>query len=333
MLGGLYGDLPQAKSGGSKPQPSPRTSDHGDAKGQVAAAGSQFSLGGNLQDEYDPAKPNEYEEVVAQRQAERQEAAKEAARQERLKQEAEAAEEASKRMGDAAGAAEPGSWQQPPAPDPSTQLDISGEEAFLRRGRGRQAKPSGFSDADGGTPQAGNTPAERMMQAMGWKEGQGLGRGGQGMTTPLVAKSDGRAGAGVIVNAEERARSAAAAAAQPPDKRQRTGVAIRGTPTRVVLLRNMVGPGDVDEDLEDEVGNECSKYGNIQRVVIFEVTEPNYPDEQAVRIFVEFDRVESATKSLVDLEGRFFGGRNIRATFYDESKFERDEVAPFPGED
>lgn len=36
-------------------------------------------------------------------------------------------------------------------------------------------------------------------------------------------------------------------------KRQRTGVALRGTPTRVVLLRNMVGPGDVDDDLEDEV--------------------------------------------------------------------------------
>ena len=45
----------------------------------------------------------------------------------------------------------------------------------------------------------------------------------------------------------------AAALPQPPEKRQRTGVAIRGTPTRVVLLRNMVGPGDVDDDLEDEV--------------------------------------------------------------------------------
>ena len=36
-------------------------------------------------------------------------------------------------------------------------------------------------------------------------------------------------------------------------KKQKTGVSIRGTPTRVVLLRNMVGPGDVDDDLEDEV--------------------------------------------------------------------------------
>ena len=82
-----------------------------------------------------------------------------------------------------------------------------------------------------------------------------------------------------------------------------------------------------------QVGNECSKYGSVQRVIIFEVTEPGYPAEQAVRIFIEFDRPEAATKALVDLEGRFFGGRTVRATFYDEQKFARDEVAPFPGED
>jgi hypothetical protein len=69
-----------------------------------------------------------------------------------------------------------------------------------------------------------------------------------------------------------------------------------GTPTRVVLLRNMVGPGEVDPDLEDEVANECSKYGQVQSVMIFEVTTAGYPDDQAVRIFVEFERMEQATK-------------------------------------
>jgi len=71
---------------------------------------------------------------------------------------------------------------------------------------------------------------------------------------------------------------------------------ILGTPTRVVLLRNMVGPGEVDPDLEDEVANECSKYGQVQSVMIFEVTTAGYPDDQAVRIFVEFERMEQATK-------------------------------------
>lgn len=64
----------------------------------------------------------------------------------------------------------------------------------------------------------------------------------------------------------------------------------------MILLRNMVGPGEVDEALEDEVGMECSKYGKVTRVLIFEVTEPGYQEEEAVRIFVEFERIEQATK-------------------------------------
>ena len=34
----------------------------------------------------------------------------------------------------------------------------------------------------------------------------------------------------------------------------------------------MVGPGEVDEDLEPETAEECSKYGKVMRCVIFEVT-------------------------------------------------------------
>ena len=59
----------------------------------------------------------------------------------------------------------------------------------------------------------------------------------------------------------------------------------------------MVGPGQVDPELEEEVAQECTtKYGAVQSVMIFEVTTPGFPPEQAVRIFVEFERVEEATK-------------------------------------
>jgi hypothetical protein len=61
------------------------------------------------------------------------------------------------------------------------------------------------------------------------------------MATPLVAQKT-AANAGVIVNAD-----------QPADKRARVGSQFVGTPCRVVVLRNMVGPGEVDEDLEEEV--------------------------------------------------------------------------------
>mgnify|MGYP001974794214 CR=1 FL=1 len=45
----------------------------------------------------------------------------------------------------------------------------------------------------------------KMLAKMGWKEGQGLGKSDQGMTTPLMAKKDGRR-SGVIVAAPPNER-------------------------------------------------------------------------------------------------------------------------------
>lgn len=39
----------------------------------------------------------------------------------------------------------------------------------------------------------------------------------------------------------------------------------------LTFLKNMVGPGEVDEDLEPETAEECSKYGEVEKCVIFEV--------------------------------------------------------------
>ena len=33
----------------------------------------------------------------------------------------------------------------------------------------------------------------------------------------------------------------------------------------------MVGPGDVDDDLEPETAEECGKYGKVVKCIIFEV--------------------------------------------------------------
>lgn len=84
----------------------------------------------------------------------------------------------------------------------------------------------------------------------------------------------------------------------------------------------MVGAGDVDDELEGEVKDECnSKYGDVISVVIFELK--NAQPEEAVRIFVEFKRIESAIKAVVDLNGRFFGGRQVKAGFYPFEKFHK----------
>ncbi|BAF05140.2 Os01g0526100 [Oryza sativa Japonica Group] len=93
-----------------------------------------------------------------------------------------------------------------------------------------------------------------------------------------------------------------------------------------------VGPGEVDDELEEEVASECSKYGTVLRVLIFEITQADFPAEEAVRIFILFERAEEATKAMIDLEGRFFGGRVVRATFFDEERFGKNQLAPMPGE-
>lgn len=49
---------------------------------------------------------------------------------------------------------------------------------------------------------------------------------------------------------------------------------------------------------------------------------PNQIPEETVRIFVEFSRLECAIKALLDLNGRFFGGRQVRCRFYPCEKYE-----------
>jgi len=51
----------------------------------------------------------------------------------------------------------------------------------------------------------------------------------------------------------------------------------------------MVGPEEVDEDLEVEVTEECSKYGLVSRISIFLERQSEEEDaETIVKIFVEF---------------------------------------------
>ena len=37
-------------------------------------------------------------------------------------------------------------------------------------------------------------------------------------------------------------------------------------------VQNMVGPGEVDDELESETADECSKYGKVIKCLIFEVS-------------------------------------------------------------
>lgn len=57
----------------------------------------------------------------------------------------------------------------------------------------------------------------------------------------------------------------------------------------------MVGPEDVDETLQEEIQDECSKYGSVERVIIYKEkqcedddNDDDFTAEVIVKIFVEF---------------------------------------------
>jgi len=59
--------------------------------------------------------------------------------------------------------------------------------------------------------------------------------------------------------------------------------------SRVTVLKNMVGPEDLDEDLESEVTEECSKYGEVEKVIIYQEKQSEADDAEVhVKIFVLF---------------------------------------------
>lgn len=61
----------------------------------------------------------------------------------------------------------------------------------------------------------------------------------------------------------------------------------------MMALQNMVTVEDLDEDLEDEVTSECSKHGNVERVVIYQERQGSEEDADVViKIFVAFSTSE-----------------------------------------
>uniref|UniRef100_A0AAR5PBM4 RRM domain-containing protein n=1 Tax=Dendroctonus ponderosae TaxID=77166 RepID=A0AAR5PBM4_DENPD len=103
---------------------------------------------------------------------------------------------------------------------------------------------------------------------------------------------------------------------------------IRKVDSRVVILKNMVGPEDVDESLQDEIQEECSKYGQVERVIIYnERQNEDDKNDVIVNIFVKFYETWEAEKARDSLTGRYFGGRMVQASLYDQTLFEHSDFS------
>ncbi|KAG9093549.1 hypothetical protein FRC06_011475 [Ceratobasidium sp. 370] len=87
--------------------------------------------------------------------------------------------------------------------------------------------------------------------------------------------------------------------------------------SRCVLLRNMFSPEeeterDWDVELAEDVRQEChEKYGKVIDLKVEKESEGE--------IYIKFDSIETAEKAIKGLNGRWFGGKQVTATFISDA--------------
>ncbi|WRT68315.1 uncharacterized protein IL334_005291 [Kwoniella shivajii] len=90
-------------------------------------------------------------------------------------------------------------------------------------------------------------------------------------------------------------------------------------PTPFVIVSNMFNPEEETErnwdlDLAEDVKGEVeSKYGKVNRIKVEKMS--------AGEVYIEFGEIDGATSAIKGLNGRFFGGRQLQASYISETLF------------
>jgi len=115
------------------------------------------------------------------------------------------------------------------------------------------------------------------------------------------------------------APNAAAPAGVPNDGLNHDpGCTIAPMPQCCILLRNMFDPrnerdSDFDQDIKEDVGEECGKYGQVKHIAVDKTS--------AGFVFVKFDSAQAAGAAKASLENRWFNQKMITAAFLLEGSY------------
>ncbi|NWX10222.1 PUF60 factor, partial [Caloenas nicobarica] len=96
----------------------------------------------------------------------------------------------------------------------------------------------------------------------------------------------------------------------------------------VIERRMMEGKNYFDDDLEGEVMEKCSKFGAVNKVIIYQEKQGEEEDAKIiVKIFVEFSMASETHKAIQALKGHWFVGRKVVAEVYDQERFDNSDLS------
>mmetsp|Transcript_11677 Transcript_11677/g.18710 ORF Transcript_11677/g.18710 Transcript_11677/m.18710 type:complete len:419 (-) Transcript_11677:254-1510(-) len=147
-----------------------------------------------------------------------------------------------------------------------------------------------------------------------------------------------------IAEAKRRAAAATAAVlamkgAGAPEQKSTENAAAAKEASPILVLLNMINPHDLVEDdeyqeIRNEIGDECNKFGHLVDVVIpraggqdFDDDEDNSEDEDEGgvpglgKVFLQYATKEDAARARATLHGRRFSENLVEARFFPEDRF------------